>query len=113
MSLACKETDEDCSGQKKAYVVTHPVTGVGVAVSGTTIGSIPARETYVDPCRRYREGLNVHMLDGSQGTFTADGHYQANKPGKFAFAIMRSTAEKYLPKTLAWIDRQAERRSDN
>ena len=109
--MVCRETDEDCAGRKKTYIVTHPI-GVGYAVGGAAIERIPAQQLWVEPWRRYGEGLNVHAVANSKGTFDSEGHFVVFKPGDFAFAITRKVAEEFLPKTLTFIDILAERRKE-
>lgn len=112
MALICRESDDDCKKETRSYVVVNPVVRIGFAVSSHIIEGIPAGETYADPCRRYKEGLNVHLVEGSKGTFTPEGHFCVFNPGKFVFAVMRKTAEAHLPKTLACIDKAANRRTE-
>lgn len=113
MALICRETDEDCKREKQSYVVVNPVVRIGFAVCSHIIEQIPAKETYADPCRRYGEGLNVHLVEGSKGAFTPEGHFCVFNPGKFLFAVMRETAVAHLPKTLALIDKAADRRGES
>jgi hypothetical protein len=109
MPVICRETDEVC---KKEYIIAHPIVNVGFAIKSSLIEEIPAEETFADPCRRYGEGLNVYLMDGSKGAFGATGHFLVFSPGKFIFSITRRTAAKYFPNTLAVIDKAAERREE-